>query len=115
LADMSSVRHPHNQRGGDAAYGEVSRSGSSVGNDLMDCIVGAFDEDQFVDGRFDKFILGGVAGWPAAKSSTQVSRPIYPAPPGHDYLHSNSSSRLTITADNSAILHSSPLVLSHAS
>jgi hypothetical protein len=47
----------------------------------MDGIVGAFDEDQSVDGRFDKFILGGVAGWPAAKSSTQVSQPIYPAPP----------------------------------
>jgi hypothetical protein len=67
--------------GRDGAYGEVSRSGSSVGNDLMDGVVGAFDEDQSVDGRFDKFILGGVAGWLAAKSSTQVSQPIYPAPP----------------------------------
>jgi peptidoglycan hydrolase-like protein with peptidoglycan-binding domain len=42
--------------------GEVSRSGSSVDNVLMVGIAKTFDEDQSVDGKFGKVILGGVAG-----------------------------------------------------
>jgi hypothetical protein len=30
LADTSSVRNPHNQRGGDGAYGEISHVGAKM-------------------------------------------------------------------------------------